>query len=237
MRQVTEITRLEQLDRLGSQMIGNEPVLIHGSIGHAALMGDYLPPEHKLWGEVRDIDLFAVGTDKMGLESSLSKVYLDIPNPLDAGLCGLLITDGADRYVHKDGVTVHLKDGEVFDEVRIYEVPGTDGIQIKSFDPIGIRAIGCLEPQVIRLGHFRGDQKLKLWFKQNEIELPENLKLSIKEFHRAYKIVYPYGVALHQLADIYTTVVPESIRRQFRSHTHSFMLRHAGRKTPFIKGS
>jgi len=235
MKQIENISRIEQLEHLGSHLVNDEPVLIHGSIGHAALMANFLPSEDKFWGEERDIDLLAPGTDKAGLEFSLSEAGFGTPNPLDAGLCGLLITEGANRYAQKDGVVVQLRDASVFDEIRAYEIPGTNGIKIQSFNPMGMKAVNTLEPQYLRLSHFWSDQKLKLWFERNEIELPKGLKTSIDEFHQAYKAAYPYGAVLHQLAEVYATVIPEGIRRQFRSYTHHFMLRHAGRKTPFAE--
>ena len=196
-------------------------------------MGLDLPPEIKPDGTMRDIDLFLAGGTKVGLEDTASTAGLSEPSPVDGGLCELLIREGTSAYVRKDGVTVELQAPEIFDDIRSYEIPGTDGLEIRSFGPEGILAAHILEPKIIRFGHLKIDRQLAQWFEDNDVQLPRELRDSIDEFHRLYKETYPMGTTYRQLASIYTTFMPESIRKRFRKQTHRFMRDHAGRVTPY----
>jgi hypothetical protein len=228
-----QVSSQQQLNILGNFEANGWPLLIHGSIGHAALMDIDLPSETRFNGTTRDIDVFVANATKTNLEGLAEDIGVSAPNPLDAGLCNLLVRDGEDVYANKDGVTVELEDGGVFDEVITYEARGTDGIQVRSFSPVGLLAVHRLEPSIIRPGHLKVDWQLVNWFKKNDVQIPTKLQASIDEFHSAYKEAYPLGTFYKQLSDIYVTVTPESIRQKFRKQTHRFMRDHAGRVTPF----
>lgn len=114
-----------------------------------------------------------------------------------------------------------------------YELVGTDGIEIKSFSPLGMLAVHSLEPPIARLTHVKIDRELEHWFKNNNIILPDKLQASIDEFHRAYKDRYPMGNFYRQLADIYAHLLPENFRSKLRKHTHRFMRDYAGRQSPY----
>jgi hypothetical protein len=226
-------SRDDQLSNLAKFEVNANPVLIHGSIGHSALMGLHLPPQERADGTIRDIDIFSVGVSQETLEEAAHNARLTTPSPVDGGLCGLLIREGTRAFVSKADITVELSNPEVFDEITSHEVVGTNGLIIKSFSPIGILAVHSLEPKILRARHLKTDRQLAAWFKTNEVALPKKLKESINEFHRVYKETYPVGTACRQLADLYVSFVPESMRKKFRSQTHKFMRSHAGRVSPF----
>ncbi len=230
-------TRLEQLDSLQNLWVNNEPVRIHGSIAHAALMAETLPGEIKFTGDHRDIDVFVSGVGKIALEDEVSAAALHTPSPIDAGLCGLLIHEGNDYFVHKDGIIVELKDGDLLDEVRSYEVSKSNGVVVRSFSPLGMLAVHSLEPQLahdVRLSHPLADIKLTHWFTRHELQLPKAMQSSIDSFHQAYDEAFPRGKLLNSLAQVYSTLLPEAIRSRLRSRTHRFMRDHAGRNSPYI---
>ena len=226
--------RLEQLSALSSTVINGAPVLIHGSIGHAALMGLPLPAEAHFNGLPRDIDIFMVGQTKTSLEEEAETTGLTSPQPLDAGLCSLLVTDGDEVFIQKDGLTMPVEDCGVFDEVANFELVETGGIEIRSFSPTGMLAVHSIEPRVIRPTHIKVDWELARWFKENDVVLPDKLQASIDEFHKAYREKYPLGNFYRQLADVYTSILPETVRSRLRQHTHRFMRDHAGRVSPYV---
>jgi hypothetical protein len=226
-------TRLDQLDRLSTVDIIGNPLLVHGSVGHAALMGIGLPPENRVNGIRRDIDVFVAHMQIDIVEADLKDAGLVNPQPIDPGLCGLLVRERDATYACKDRVAVELDGSDVFDEVQEYEVKGTDGLTVRSFSPLGMLAVHRLEPGLIRIGHARKDIRLELWFKKAGITLPEKLDRSIDEFHRAYAEAYPHGHLLQGLSRCYIHVVPEVIRSRLRKQTHRFMRDHAGRITPY----
>lgn len=76
-------SRLEQLDALAEINVNNKPVLIHGSLAHAALRGVSLPSETKMFGEQRDIDVYTQGAaGKLAAEGALENLGLSEPNPI-----------------------------------------------------------------------------------------------------------------------------------------------------------
>ena len=153
--------RHEQLNGIAKFDIEGVPLLIHGSIGHSALMGSELPTLIRPDGSIRDTDLFSVGNTKTDLEDTANIAGLAEPCPLDAGLCGLLLREGSRTFVSKDGIVVELADSYILDEIRSYEIPGLDGVEIKSFSPEGMLAVHMLEPEVIRPSHLKVDWLLK----------------------------------------------------------------------------
>jgi len=227
--------RLTQLDTLSRTEINGSPILMHGSIGHAALMGEPLPSATKANGSMRDIDIFLEGGEKFTLEDQLGAMGLQTPHPIDAGMCNLLVREGSSVIAKKGAVAVELNDTGIFDEVTAYEVLESNGVVIKSLRPAGQLALHLLEPagNGLRINHLPNDLKYLNWHRNNGTEIPQELKSSIEEFHRAYKEAYPYGGIYHQLAGIYIKVIPETIRKHLRQHTHRFMRVHAGRKTPY----
>lgn len=231
----TELTRLAQLEALYELSPPGGPLLIHGSIGHAAMMGLQLPPENTFTGEPRDIDVFAPYSNISDLKSMISAHNLDTPNPVDAGLCGLLVHEPNGTFAVKDDVAVELRKPDVLKETTVHEVG--NGVRIRSFSIAGSLAVHSLEPTRLRLGHSLSDAKLVLWFSQNSIKIPCELKESIREFHRAYNEKYPHRNFYTQLADAYVKIFPEKIRSRFRTHTHRFMKDRTGRESPFVDNS
>jgi hypothetical protein len=229
-----QVSSQAQLSSLANFEVDGQHLLVHGSVGHAALMGMALPPHTRFNGTTRDIDVFLPGATKTSLENLAEVRGVSEPNPLDAGLCGLLLREGNRAFVTKTGVTVELGEPHIFDEIVTYEIPGTEGIQVRSLSPLGLLAVDRLEPPIIRPAHLKADLELANWFRKNNIEVPPKLQSSIDEFHRAYKEAYPRGTFYRQLAGIYVAFAPESIRGRLRQHTHRFMRDHAGRDTPYV---
>ncbi len=229
-----DVCRLEQIAAISTADFSGEAVLIHGSVGHSAFMGYSLPTETRRNGTSRDVDVYARGQSKTSLELEAEVAGLALPQPIDAGLCNLLIKIDGEFAVQKDGLTMGLEDCGVFDEIESYELVGSGGVQVRSFGPTGIKAAHLLEPRIVRPGKLKIDWELTNWFKKNNIDLPDKLQASIDEFHRAYKEKYPLGNVYRQLADIYTSALPENVRSRFKKHTHRFMRDHAGRVSPFL---
>lgn len=229
----TATTRLEQLDYLSHTKVDGAPILIHGSVGHAAMMGLALPSEIKFSGIARDIDVYNSQRDKIELEGELEQIGIATPQPIDAGMASLLVHDASGVFASLDGITAELLDTEIFEEQEQYEVVGSDGVIINSFSPLGMLAVHRLRPDTFRFGHRKSDRQMAEWFADRGIVLPKNLDKSIRSFHDEYKTAYPKKVLLESAAEVYVHLLPESIRRKFRRYTHRFMRDHAGRITPF----
>lgn len=229
---ITTLTRDEQIERLAAASFDGYPVLVHGSLAHAAVRSCTLPVEIRFSGEARDIDVFAQGLgSKAVIEEVMVMGGLADPAPIDAGLRDLLIGEPYDRAACKHGICVQLDDSEgVFEEVKDYEVIGTDGMMLRSFSPQGLLAVHRLEPYD-RLGptHRIMDGRFEAWCESNGIVLPGNLDKSIKEFHRAYREKYPYGRVLKYAAAVYANTLPEGFRSRFRHRTHRLMEIYTGR--------
>ena len=228
-------SRLDQLSNIKDALIDGYPLMVHGSLAHAAVRGASLPPVLKRFGEVRDIDVFTQGkTGKLVVEAVLNDLGLASPCPVDAGLTGLLIRDsGGNLAAHKNDVTVEIDDPEgIFDQDENYEIVGGDGLTLRSFTPEGLLAVHSLEPEG-RLSHFIPDMLFETWCERQGVVLPEATATSIAEFHKAYKAKYPYGVALRYTSDIYTSILPERVRSHFRLLTHKIMRKYTGRENPF----
>ncbi len=228
-------SRFEQLSHISTMDIDGIPLLIHGSIAHAAMMGIELPPEIKPNGKKRDIDLMAVGIGKKVIEGLMGGVGLDSPSPVDAGLSDLLAWEGSDMCICKDGVAVPVRETSPFEDITNYEILGSQGLEVQSFGPVGMLAAHSLEPASLpRINHPLSDRRLMRWFADHEVQLPKGLKASIAEFHRVYEATYPHGRFYNDLSRIYVRVIPEVIRSKLRHYTHRFMLEHAGRPSPFV---
>ena len=224
--------RHDQIGVLAEVYFDRLPVLVHGSLAHAAIRGATLPSETKLSGAPRDIDVFTQGlSGKNAVEEATTRTHAHAPSPIDAGLCDLMTGDSNCRIVQKDGVEVELKDQYgVLEEVAHYEVKGSDGLMLRSFSPAGLLAVHLLEPSrrwdpVHRIA----DEQFEYWCRTNGVSLPDDLSCSITEFHRAYKAKYPYGNLLKHASSVYVHVIPEKLRSRLRSKTHAFMKQHAGR--------
>jgi hypothetical protein len=228
-----EIARLEQLDGISAFESSPEPIFIHGSVGHAAMMGIELPSPIKHGGEARDIDVFMARSDKLSTEAVIESAGLATPAPIDGGLSSLLVYDSDTPYVCKDGVEVELRDNGILGERTTYVVKDGEGVTITSFTPEAMFAVHSIEPRLLRAGHIREYKQLGSWFRENDVTLSAELTASIAEFQREYREKYPYGVILRQLADVYTAYVPEPVRKRLRHRTHTIMKKHAGRITPY----
>ncbi len=230
-------SRYEQLDNLVKfhHTLSPNPIIFHGSIGHAAMMGEELPSEKKFNGSKRDIDIYLPKISKDLLEDKLSVANLNQPHPIDAGLCDILLKENNRVYVQKFGVVIELKDSDVFNETVEYEIKGSNGLKIHSFSLIGALAVHTLDPRKTISGHTISDQKLQHFFDKNNAKLPVKLEQSINEFQKIYNEVHPLGKLYQQLADIYVTLTPEIIRKLPRKYTHRFMSKHTGRINPYQK--
>ena len=229
-----EPRRLEQLDELYRVGIhGTRPVLIHGSIGHASLTGASLPETRRSNGTLRDIDVFVIPAHAEATMPLLEELNEE-PCPIDAGSCGLLIKDGDKFYAKKDSIVVPLDDEGVFDEIVEREVYESDGVRVRTFGGVGMIALHRLEPGLpVRLTHPVKDARLLAFAEKNNLVIPEKTRRSIDRFHQEYNKRYPYGRVLTQASQVYTSLLPESIRKIPRKATHHFMRKHAGRQTPF----
>lgn len=227
------ITRAEQLEHLSHITLAEAPVVILGSIGHAALMGNPLPPLIKRNRQVRDIDIHAINSmSKIEVESSLHSSDLDAPAPLDAGLNTLLRRESNGVYAVKGEVAVELHHSGILEEFREYPVQEENGLMLRSFGELGMLAAHTVEPTKRLLFHRASDQKFIEWFSDQGLRLPRGLEQSIASFHKACQEKYPYAAILRHTSKAYTHVMPEVVRSRLRHITHNFMLHHAGRRTP-----
>jgi hypothetical protein len=232
---VLDLYRVEQIERLHGTAVDGMPLLIHGSLARAALMGETVPGLLMPNGQIRDVDVFTPGgLGKVAVEELLDEVGLANPSPIDAGLCEILVRDGDEAFAKKGDFIRPLRDFEVLDETRDYELHGTDGLAVRSFSSTGMLATHLLQQPLYRPDHYLKDKRFIQWLRDNETELPRGLEESIAEFHRAYNEAYPHGKLLTAMSEVYRAVVPEIIRSKFRQRTHKFMLTHAGRRTPFV---
>lgn len=86
-----ETARAKQIDALSTVEIGGAPILIVGSLGHAAVRGVELPSAVKKDRSLRDIDIHLPSqSDKFLIEGTLCELGMDNPAPLDAGANNLL---------------------------------------------------------------------------------------------------------------------------------------------------
>jgi hypothetical protein len=228
-------SRLVQINTLSTSSVDGSPIIVHGSLAHAAVRGVCIPPEEKITGRVRDIDVYVPERGgKIAIEAHLGSL-LPGPSPIDAGLCGLLRHNGSSVVVQKDGIIAELEDNEgILTETQSYELRGTEGIQLRSFTPTGMMAIHALEPYS-RPTHQIADRRFEAWCCKEGITIPADLRISIEEFHREYRARYPYGPALKYASYIYANLLPETLRALLRGSTHRIMQKHAGRDNPFEK--
>ena len=231
---LSETQRLEQLDALYNLSVkDSRPIVLHGSIGHASLTGISLPDINRKNGTFRDIDVFIIPRHTEDTLPLLGELDQE-PCPIDSSSCGLLIKDGDDFYARKDSVIVPLDDEGVFDEVVEHEIIGSNGVRTRTFSGVGMMALHRLEPGFpVRLTHPIKDTQLLTFARKHNLVIPEKTQLSIDRFHQEYNKRYPYGRVLTQASKAYTSLLPESIRKIPRNATHRFMLKHAGRQTPY----
>lgn len=227
MYETLERARLEQIRNISS----GEEIFVHGSIGHAALMGEELPNPIKLSGAARDIDIYIPGTNIENAKLIILDSGLGAPSPVDVGLCGLAERTSAGSLVlRKDGVSVEIDDKGIMQEKVTYKTGG--GVAIQSFSPEGMLLAHLLEPTPqIRLSHPLSDYQLMKWMRDNNIQLPEEVAEGVREFHDQYKKEYPLGNFLNQVSKLYVAILPEIVRSKTRAFTHGLMERHAGRKS------
>lgn len=227
-------TRSEQLASLHGIALDSQPLLLHGSLAHAAVMGEPLPTAEKPEG-LRDIDVVRIGerSGKYAVEETLQELGLAHPNPIDAGLCDLLRFEQGGAVATLGGVKAILQDKNgILTETRDYEVKGGDGLIIRSFSPVGLFAIHSIMPK--RAIH-PGDSHFEKWCHDRQLDLPEDLSRSIRELHRANnsRAQVVKQKLLIRAADLYSKAVPERVRAQFRDQTHRYMKKHTGRPNPF----
>ena len=232
-----ETARAEQIDVLSSVEIGGAPILIVGSLGHAAVRGVELPPAIKKGGSIRDIDIYLPSqSNKFSIESTLCNLGMDTPAPLDAGANNLLRREANGVYATRGDVSVELRGAALLDEITEYPIDGMEDMRLRSLSPLGMLALHNLEPTKRIFLHRDADKKFTAWFEEQDLVLPKELNESIAEFHRAYHEKYPHAAILRHLSKAYIHLVPESVRRVTRPLTHPFMRKYAGRRTPVTEG-
>jgi hypothetical protein len=226
-----ENRRVDQIRQLGETEIEGSPVLIVGSLGHAAVVGVELPVAVKKDRSLRDIDVFAPGgLDKVALEEGLHALSLDTPSPLDGGASSLIRHEANGVYASRGGVVVELEDAGILDEVVEYPIKGSEDLRLRSLSPLGMLALHSLEPVRRILFHRKPDGRFADWFHEQGLSLPPRLERSITEFKQAYSEKYPHATVLRHLSKAYVQLTPEFVRSRARTVTHPFMQRHTGRQ-------
>ncbi len=226
------LNRYNQLSSLSEVTLGGSPIVIHGSLAHAALTGCQFPAEVKrVSNEQRDIDVYIpANLGKVAAESALLALGLSEPAPVDAGLCDLLIKERDCLWASKDGVQVEVKDPEdIFSQTVLHATKFADGLALRSLTASGLLGVHLLEPSSRYDLHWFQDRRFELWCKNNGVTVPSSTMNSIEEFHVAYRSRYPFGGMLKHASRMYVSVLPEGLRAKFRARTHDFMRRHAGR--------
>lgn len=229
--------RAEQLRGLFDVTHDGKPIVIHGSIGHAVMLGETIPEPVKVDGSLRDIDVFATGVGKYVLEATVTDEGHDAPNPVDAGLSMLIEQEGNTFYISKNGVRVPCDDAEIFDDTVVMHPRELGGIPVRTFSPVAMLAAHSLEPrrQPLRSTHRESDIRLLQWFDYERVTLPPRLASSIRDFQEEYAKTYPNQATWRALSEIYVRVLPEPIRKIFRAKAHKVMNNRAGRPSPHIE--
>lgn len=228
-----EAQRARQIDTLSRTGIDGAPVVILGSLGHAAVLGMALPPIIKRDGSIRDIDIYThADRDKTSVETVLHELSLDAPSPLDAGGNNLIRHEANGIYLTRGDVAVELKGAELLEESMEYPIQDGD-LRLRSLIPLGMLAVHKAEPIRRIFLHRRADDTFTHWFEEQGLELPKEVDNSIEEFHQAHNERYPHAAVLRHLSKAYVHVVPEGVRKYTRLVTHGFMKRHSGRRTPY----
>ena len=227
--------RNELLNSLYHTQTEGTRMLVHGSIAHAALRAVDLPPVRKLNGDTRDVDVH-ISAQSGEIDAFAIVATFGSNIPVDPGMSDILIRDGDSFIAAKSGVQVELEAAEVFGEEHVYELPGTDGIRIRSFTPLGMYALHMIQPGwAVRPHHPVMDNRFLAHCWEQGLVLPSRLESSIRTFHREYNQRYRYGNVLTAASQIYANALPEATRNRFRARTHAMMKRYAGRQSPFAE--
>lgn len=177
-------TRIEQLESLYTVHIDNIPLIIHGSVGYAAMMGLPLPPETNQQGVLRDIDVYVPGVSKDDVEIHLSELGNDTPNLVDATLSDMLKPGDESQYVfEKRGVSGVLRDAGVFGKFQEYDLVDIPGLKVRSFVPEAAFALHTITRPRTGQAHHR---ILSTWFEHEGIALSAPLEQSLNEFRKSY---------------------------------------------------
>lgn len=228
---------ITQIEKISTAEINGQPIGIHGSVGHAAMMGLPLPSELRPDGSLRDIDVFVPGIGKQALEGFLVEEGLATPAPVDAGLAMIVRREEGGRLtLNKGDISVLAGNSDVFAQTEVYDVVGMPGLKVRSFSPLAMLALHNLEPKdLIRSTHPDEDAELMRWFDDNDIKLPDDLQSSIDAFKYQVAKAYPFSNMASTAAEWYAMHLPESVRSRLRYFTHSFMRRVVGRESQYTE--